>query len=124
MSGVRVVPPTSTTSSISLGLRCASASACFTGPMVRSTIGLMMASKSARVKSCAKTAPPGSGNRTLAVCDSESSCFAVDQRFAKFLREFRLRGNIDAVMLQDFRANQRLQSVVDVVATEVRVAVG
>jgi len=39
ISGVRVAPPTSTTSSMSAGLNCASASACLTGPMVRSTTG-------------------------------------------------------------------------------------
>ena len=48
-SGTRVEPPTSTTSSMSAGVRPASASACRHGPSVRATSGSMSRSSSARV---------------------------------------------------------------------------
>ncbi len=46
--GMRVEPPTSTTSSTSAGLRLASASACFSGPIVRCTSGSTSDSSLAR----------------------------------------------------------------------------
>ncbi len=50
-SGVRVAPPTRTTSSISAGLSWASARACLRGAMVRSTTGWIRASSAPRVNS-------------------------------------------------------------------------
>src|SRR5882762_1605429 len=75
ISGVRVVPPTRTTSSMSAGLSCASASACLTGPIVRSTTGRIRASSAPRVKSCVNTSPFGNGKRSVADSASERRCF-------------------------------------------------
>src|SRR5271167_1989226 len=47
-----------------------------------------------------------------------------DERFAKLLREFTVRGEIDFVFLENLFVDECLQKVVDVVAAEVRVAIG
>jgi len=50
--------------------------------------------------------------------------FRGDQRFSQLLREFRLAGNIHAMLLENFFAYQRLQQIVDIVAAEMGIAVG
>ena len=47
-----------------------------------------------------------------------------DERFAKLLRELGMGREIDAVLLKNFFVNKRLQQIVDVVAAEMRVAIG
>ena len=47
-----------------------------------------------------------------------------DQCLAQFLREFAVRREVDFVRLKDLFVDEGLQQVVDVVAAEVRVAVG
>src|SRR6267142_2917834 len=48
----------------------------------------------------------------------------ADQGFAEFLREFAMGRKIDFILLQDKLVDKSLQKIVDIVATEVRVAVG
>jgi len=47
-----------------------------------------------------------------------------DKVFAQLLRKFGVRREIDAVFLKNFLVNESLQQIIDVVAAEVRVAVG
>src|SRR6266436_4501438 len=48
----------------------------------------------------------------------------ADQGFAEFLREFAMGRKIDFILLQDKLVYKSLQKIVDIVAAEVRVAVG
>src|ERR1700731_1209530 len=48
----------------------------------------------------------------------------VDQRFAKFLRQFAMRRKVDFIVLENQFVGERLQQIVDVVAAQVRVAIG
>ncbi len=48
----------------------------------------------------------------------------VDERFAQLLREFAVRREVDFIVLKNQFVDESLQKIVDVVATEVRVAVG
>src|SRR5229473_7217380 len=50
--------------------------------------------------------------------------FDGDQVFAQFLREFRVRRKIDAMLLENFLVHKSLKQVIDVVTAQVRVAVG
>src|SRR5438309_1246492 len=50
--------------------------------------------------------------------------FYVDQRFAEFLRQFAVRREVDLIVLQNEFVDESLQQIVDVIAAEVRVAVG
>src|SRR6267378_3026257 len=118
-SGVRVVPPTRTTSSTSAGLSWASARACLRGPIVRSTMGRISASNSPRVNASVRQGEPkrgGFGFRQLML--------QADQGFAEFLRELAMGRKVDFMLLQDKFVYKSLQKIVDIVAAEVRVAVG
>src|SRR6266850_1390708 len=100
-NGVRVVPPTSTTSSISAGLSRASASA-----FVRV-------------------------DATVRQREAKHGCFCfrelmlhADQGFAKFLRQFTMRRKINFIVLQNLLVDKGLEQIINIVAAEVRVAVG
>src|SRR5579883_1657519 len=107
ISGVRVVPPTSTTSSICLGSNCASASACRTGAMVRSTTGRISASKAQRH-----------------LFHFGELVLQGDQFLAEFLRQLAVRRKIDLIVLQNLLVDERLKQVIDIVAAQVCIAVG
>jgi hypothetical protein len=47
-----------------------------------------------------------------------------DQGFAQLLGNFAMRRKVDFVFLQNFFVDERLQKIVNVVAAEMRVAVG
>src|SRR6266480_2801806 len=48
----------------------------------------------------------------------------IDQRFAKFLRQFAMRRKVNFIVLENQFVDERLQKIVDVVATQVRVSIG
>src|SRR5260370_205185 len=64
-------------------------------------------------------------------CETKSGRFGfgeavlhVDESFAQFLRKLAMRRKINFIMLENQLVNKGLQQIIDVVATEVRVAVG
>ena len=122
-SGMRVEPPTSTTSSICDGSSPASASAWRHGSSVRSTIGRISASNSARVMRACRAASVSSR--------SDRSHLGLDHRLADRLDRLpATRSGLrpDAGTRADAtsigRARGSISSMIDVVAAEVRVAVG
>ena len=48
----------------------------------------------------------------------------IDERFAKLLRQFAVRRKVKLVVLENSFVDESLEQVVDVVAAEVRIAVG
>jgi len=74
--GMRVEPPTSTTSSICSGFRPASLSACLQGPMVRSMMGWIICPKPSSEISRRYFLPPGKSTSSFAVGCEESAIFA------------------------------------------------
>ena len=128
--GMRVEPPTSTTSSMSDGFLPASASAFLVGSMARSTRSPIICSSFARDSLiCRCLGPAGVGGEERQVDlrlhgTDDSSIFAFS---AASLRRWRTILSLETSMPWSFlnsAISQSMTTLVDVVAAEVRVAVG
>ncbi len=103
-SGMRVEPPTSTTSSISAGVSFASASANFTGAMVR-VDDRRNQSFEFRARNFADDTclPSGSGNCTVVFPALGKIVFGANQRLAQFLDAFAAAVEVHAETFANFR---------------------
>ena len=66
------------------------------------------------------------GQRKFKRCRFLFGKFVLDrnQRFAQFLRDFAMWREIDLIRLQNLFVHESLQEIVDIVATQVRIAIG
>ena len=127
--GMRVEPPTSTTSSISLGCSLASFRACISGPRQRSIRWSTSCSNLLRVMLICKCFGPLASavmnGRLMSVVLAELSSFlAFSQASCKPLQGHRVLAQVDAVLLLELVGDVVDQHFVEVVAAQVRIAVG
>ena len=128
-AGMRVWPPTRTTSSMSLGLSPASLSACWTGPLVRSTRSPTSCSSLARVRFSDRCFGP------LASAVMKGRLISVRLRRAELdlgllggflepLQGHAVLAQVDALVLLELVDDPVDDALVEVVAAQERVAVG
>src|SRR5262249_46038722 len=127
--GIRVEPPTSTTSSIFFGSTPASASACFTGAIVRCRRSSTSCSSFARVSFiCRCFGPLASAVTNGRVVSLFLRLGALDLRFLRAFLQPRKRHpilrQIDAVALPELGREPLDDAVIEIVAAQMRVAVG
>ena len=125
---MRVLPPTSTTSSIWLGLRPASFRHCRTGPSVRSSRSSTSCSNFARVSFRARCLGPEASavtkGRLISVSSVvDSSCLAFSAASFRRCRAILSLAEVDALVLLELGDDPVDHPLVQVVAAQVRVAV-
>ena len=127
-AGMRVMPPTSTTCSMSEAVSPASASACFVGPTVRSSSSCVSSSSFARVSWRSRCFGPSgvavmNGRLICVVIVDDSSILAFSRRLVEALQRHRVLTQVDALVALELGDHPVDDRLVEVVAAEVVVPV-